>query len=282
MGPFFGLVFDPSLLFFVKATPKQSPYFGPRFGPAKNGVSQTPNSCFFGPTPQANAAWQWFHALRSTFQNTGKQLLLVNMDETSVAAFHGSQLGNVMRCNEGEEEPIQWATRGTRRTCFTHSAFICNNARIQKKLPQLLLVNEHTITIPQYNRLLERRPWNVYIKRVKSAWMNEELTAILVGVLKEHLKDELAQFDIMLFLDAARIHCARRVILACNHHGIRLLLVPAQLTWLLQPCDTHLFVNYKHYMRRRWQEIAITMANGVVDIETLFDIVFDTIETIVN
>ena len=174
------------------------------------------------------------------------------MDETSVAAFHGSQVGNVMRSHQGEEEAIQGATRGTRRTFSTHAAFICNNARIHKKLPQLLLVNERTITIPQYNRLLERRPWNVYINRAKSAWMTEELTSILIGVLKEHLQDELAHFDILLFLDAARIHCSRKVILAYNYHGIRLILIPVRLTWLLQPCDTHLFVIYKGYVRRRW------------------------------
>ena len=46
------------------------PYFGPRFGPPENPFSQTPNVCFFGPTLQANAAWQWFHALLGTFQNT--------------------------------------------------------------------------------------------------------------------------------------------------------------------------------------------------------------------
>ena len=104
----------------------------------------------------------------------------------------------------------------------------------------------------------------------------------MIGVLKEHLQDERARFDIVLFLDAARIHCSRKVILACNYHGIRLILLPAKLTWLLQPCDTHLFVNYKRYMRQRWQEMALTMESGVVDIDTLFDIVFDTIETVVN
>ena len=35
-------------------------------------------------------------------------------------------------------------------------------------------------------------------------------------------------------------------------------------------------------MRQRWQDIALTMENGVVDVHTLFDIVFDAIETIVN
>ena len=35
-------------------------------------------------------------------------------------------------------------------------------------------------------------------------------------------------------------------------------------------------------MRLRWQEIALTLENGVVDIMILFDIVFDTIETIVS
>ena len=204
------------------------------------------------------------------------------MDETSVAAFHGCQNGNVMMYNKADEEPIQWATRGKRRTCFTHCAFICNNLQAQKKLPQLLLVNEHTVTIPQYESLLARRPWNVYIKRLKSAWNTEEITAVLVGVLKEHLQEFLAEYEIILFMDAARVHCGRKVILASNRHGIGLLILPAKLTWLLQPCDTHLFVVYKRYMRQRWQEVAQLEDDGVVNIDTLFDIVFETIDTIMN
>ena len=47
-------------------------------------------SCFFF-APEAHAIWQWYHAVRDTFQASPKRLLHVNMDETSVAAFHGNQ-----------------------------------------------------------------------------------------------------------------------------------------------------------------------------------------------
>ena len=207
---------------------------------------------------------------------------MVNMDETSVAVFYGNQKGNVMAFAPDAEEPVQWATRGQMRTCFTHCACICNDARVQKKLPQLFLVSERMLTVSQYTVLLQRCPPYVYIKRQKSAWNTEDITAVLVGVLKEHLRDELAEFDVILFMDAAKIHCGRKVFLACNRHNIPLLIIPAKLTWLLQMCDTHLFVHYKRHIRQRWQECAQHHDEGRVDIQALFDIVFDTIEHVMN
>ena len=212
------------------------------------------------------------------------------MDETSVASFYGTSRGNVMNMSPGplagvepfaDAEAIQWASRAKRRTCFTHCAFICNVASVQKKLPQLVIVNEK-VRLPDYNAILQRRPENVYIKRQKSAWNNEEIMVALVAVLKEHLLDEFAHYEVVLFLDAAKCHTVPRVVSACNRHGILLIILPAKLTWLVQPCDTHLFGIYKSYMRVRWQEIAAVAENGEVDLQALFTIIFDTIENVIN
>ena len=179
------------------------------------------------------------------------------------------------------DEPIQWASRAKRRTCFTHCAFICSEPRVQRKLPQLVLVNEK-VNLADYNAIVAQSPENVYVKRQASAWNNEDLMVTLIGVLKEHLVTELEQYEVVLFLDCAKCHLARRVALACNRHNIRLIILPAKLTWLLQPCDTHLFSIYKNYMRVRWREIAALKENGEVDLLSLFTIIFDTIENVIN
>ena len=51
--------------------------------------------------PQANAVWRWYRALLRVVP-AGKRVLRINMDETSVAAFHGHEAGNI----------TQWRKRG--------------------------------------------------------------------------------------------------------------------------------------------------------------------------
>ena len=45
----------------------------------------------------------------------------------------------------------------------------------------------------------------------------------------------------VLLMDCARQHIHRSVFDAAARQGVRLVLIPAKLTWLLQPCDAHVF-----------------------------------------
>ena len=225
--------------------------------------------------------WQWHQALRKTC-DPSKPVLLINMDETSVAAFHGVQKGTVSKVPKDEQEPIQWASRQTRRTCFTHAAFICDNARVQKKLPQLILASNKVMNEQVYNAIVARAPPNVFVKRENSAWMTVELTNTLIRVLAFHISDELRTHEVILIMDAARIHVHRTIWLTCNRLGIKLMIVPARMTWLLQPADVHTFAIYKAHMRRCWQDMMAARDDGVLDLKDLFMIVFDTIENVLE
>ena len=46
----------------------------------------------------------------------------------------------------------------------------------------------------------------------------------------------------------AKLHLAVRVLQACRRNGVHFLLIPAQMTWLLQPCDTREFSLYKAFI----------------------------------
>ena len=53
----------------------------------------------------------------------------------------------------------------------------------------------------------------------------------------------------VLVMDACRLHLHRSLAEACLREGVWLVIVPARLTWLLQPLDTHAFQPYKHFLR---------------------------------
>ena len=116
------------------------------------------------------------------------------MDETSGAASHASIRGNLLKKRKSGGEPVQYADRQKRRTCFAHALFICDNPRVQRKLPQLILGNEHILTNANDNAIVARRPANVYVKASKSAWMNAEMLKIFIDALAVRIRDELRQY----------------------------------------------------------------------------------------
>mgnify|MGYP002044654245 CR=1 FL=1 len=225
--------------------------------------------------------WQWYHATRSKM-SASKPLLLINMDETAVCSFQGDFRGNVVAQRKGDSEPVQPYNRGRRRLHLTYACFICNSLRVQKKLPQVILMNEHACTASEYQRILAETPPHIYVKKRKSAWMNEETMCVLVRLLHAHLRDELPHYQVVLFLDAFRGHIHYNVQLQCNRLGIVLIIIPANLTWLLQPCDTHVFSIFKKYMRQLWARMTDLAPNGFIDIVAMVRLLFETITHIVQ
>lgn len=67
-------------------------------------------------------------------------------------------------------------------------------------------------------------------------------------------------------MDCARQHLHQSVFTAAKRAGLRIVLIPAKLTWLLQPCDTHVFLRYKKQLRRFYQEERARNRDGRVSV----------------
>ena len=76
----------------------------------------------------------------------------------------------------------------------------------------------------------------------------------IIKLLGRLLAPHLAGLQPVLSMDCAKIHLHRSVVRACASAGIWYCLVPAKLTWLLQPCDTHLFARYKRHLKAAFYE----------------------------
>ena len=57
-----------------------------------------------------------------------------------------------------------------------------------------------------------------------------------------------------LIFDAVPLHLADQVMGELATAGIWYLVIPARLTWLLQPLDTHAFAKCKRYLKTRFQD----------------------------
>ena len=140
---------------------------------------------------------------------------------------------------------MQDVSRHKLRGCFTHIAMICDDASLQPRLPQIFLGNEHIF--PQ--RVIETTrpdlPKNILVWRRKSAWVTKATMVEVVHALAAALGPELAARRVMLLLDACKIHMGAGFLRACASRGILVHYVPAKLTWLMQPLDTHAFARFK-------------------------------------
>ena len=218
-----------------------APKLGPLFGPRVNKI-------------QAHAVWQWYNFCAARVPS-GKAPLRINVDETPVCLFQGGGKGTIVfnkRKDPPAMEPHENASRAKRRACLTHVAFICDRPDIQPLLPQVLIGNETTFPKSAFAALQAASPGNVHLVRQKSAWNNKNLMTRIITILALALR-HCAHLQPILLLDACRVHIPAIVLQRCVANSIWPIIVPAKLTWLLQPCDTHAFQKYKVYLRKAYQ-----------------------------
>ena len=192
------------------------------------------------------------------------------MDETSICLWQGDAKGTVIfnrrKRPRWEEEPVQRLKKASKRTCLTHIAFICDRADVQPLLPQVIVGNCATFPARDWAALLAATPANVYLVRQKSAWSNAQLLARVINVLAEALRPFLGEAQPVLLMDACRLHLHSDVLQACWRHGLWAVCVPARLTWLLQPCDTHAFQGYKRCLKDAYLRARAAAGGGQVSI----------------
>ena len=234
---------------------------------------------------EAFASWQWVNYLINKV-SAGKKPLLINMDETAVCLFQGTGRGTIIagkKRKRGRGEPVQLVNRATRRTYLTHVAFICDQPLYQKYMPQIVIGNEHTLLVRDMPELQRNRPSHFTLIRQKSAWNNTQLMCTIVDKLWMALAPFAAKVQPILLMDAAKLHWAIAVMNKCKRRGIWPLPVPAKLTWLLQPCDTHMFQVYKLHLRKAYQRRREeAMTGGALPVKQLLDCVYETSEHVVE
>ena len=132
--------------------------------------------------------WQWFHFLLGQVP-PGRPVLRLNLDETSVRFWYEPRLG--LRRPTGQAPRVSFArqaSRGQLRRAFSHIAIICDDASLQPHLPQVLLVNERTVTAEQHRRWTSLSGCNAKLWRGKSAWINDKIFAKVVRELGKVLR----------------------------------------------------------------------------------------------
>ena len=91
----------------------------------------------------------------------------------------------------------------------------------------------------------------------------------ILRLLSRALKPFSHRFQPVLMWDAAKSHIRPDVLACAGKLGIWTIIVPAKVTWLLQPADTHCFARYKAFLRRKYLECSASASDGHVSTDDI-------------
>ena len=194
------------------------------------------------------AYFQWANYLCDKAAEAGKLPLHVNLDETPVPICFTHLKGNVVRTRQ-KCAPRQEATRQATRLYFTLVAIICTEPALQPLLPQVLVIGDKALRRQDEAAIRATLPHNVYLLRKRSGWNNTAIQAEIVTLTKTVLQPYLDRYQVLWFSDACKAHMAKEVLGALKEAGFWHCIIPASLTWLLQPLDVLTFVQFKRWLK---------------------------------
>jgi len=169
-------------------------------------------------------------------------------------------------------------SRGT----LTHIAFICDDPGLQPRLPQIIVGNEHTLSKADLLAAQTFVPQNVYLIRSKSSWADAPLFAASLrwlGKATAHLK---STHRVVVVLDCCGVHLHHVVRSEARRGQMYLCFVPAGMTWLLQPCDTHVFRRYKSTLRNLFSRQQVLMKTHALGTDTLIKSICESIRMVLQ
>lgn len=222
--------------------------------------------------------WQWAAYLNDEVRANSKIPLLINIDESPMPLMYGDAVGNIERRTKkrnADREPRRAATRNDTRVHYTFIAMICNIPWIQELLPQILIVPARALPESSWLTVASRLPQNVYLLRNNTMWVSSKIWVVVLRLLRKSLKRLRIQrtYKVILFADAFGGHITVASMQAMKKYRFWFVLLPAGLTWLMQPLDVQAFVQVKRFLKARFMSLESATDPVRIVVQALLDCV---------
>lgn len=236
-------------------------------------------------TMKAQAMWQWAHWL--TLQvPPSKEALRINMDETCVRLHMAGKLGHLsieaIKQKKWADPLGQSVTLAQQRASCTLVALITDCPAAQPHLPQMILIGKNSLTAQQKAEIESELPEHIILYMGKNGWMNNNVFEALV----KHVARQLAPFQnthqIVFSMDTYPCHLSKESLSCLGQHGMWPHLVPAKMTWALQPLDVHAFAKFKTHLGSTWQRMQLSSASpSKLQWPTMIRAVTETVQQVI-
>ena len=151
-------------------------------------------------------------------------------------------------------------TKGELRCNITQLVFICDDDGVQQALPTILLISKKAFSDATFHRMQASLPPHIHLWRQPRAWVTGKTMAAACRLLASALEPWRPHAEVIFSADTYRGHLTQGVWRAMARNRFAYMLIPAKLTWGLQPCDTHVFAGYKRQLLEEQQLWRITQA----------------------
>ena len=230
---------------------------------------------------QAATSWTIFNLASKTAQNSGCPTLHINVDETSISRTIGDPKGVVLTPRRyGAQKVVE--EKNPNRGTLTFVAMICDNPSLQPRLPQFIVGNEHILRVQDMRHMAASLPTNVFLVRRKSCWIDHVFFCSILELLRGAVSKIDPRIQIVMLLDASPVHTHDLVLKTAKRTRIRICFLPASSTWLLQPCDTHLFRKLKAGLARLFRSYMLRNLRTSVPMIELLQMIVTLIRTVLQ
>ena len=159
---------------------------------------------------------------------------------------------------------------------------ICDDEDLQPHIPQILFINKRQISQAEFDSLVGSWLPNVTAYRVDNPWMSCEKMKMVLKSLCDAVAMHSADRRIVLSSDCHRSHISLSTWQSASALNIFYYIIPAKMTWALQPCDTHLFAQFKHSLAINCQREDVRRRDNPWSITNLLQALNRTVDEIVN
>ena len=179
-------------------------------------------------------------------------VVVINMDETMLTSVKIQKLGNstLSRDAAGRSQAVVRKMRPLKRTSLIAS--VCTAADIQQYLPQVRLISYGKSEGMPTQRVRQAYADAMYPQQAyhgTTGWATAKILKTWLRDLVNAVRRRKPNCIIVLIVDDAPSHIAEEFLRACRVHHVRLVILPAKMTWSLQPLDTHVFSQLKRKIR---------------------------------
>jgi hypothetical protein len=192
----------------------------------------------------------------------GRRVVYLNLDETclrlrpSVGAGHvADEARRLLRSAGGLRRPT---TKRLERGTVSQIVVISADPDVQRALPTILVVSAAAMPLALWRRLLHRLPDGVLLLRETTAWTTAASMCRITRLLAQILRPWSHTCFFILTADTYRAHISPSVWNATCRAGFGYMMIPARMTWALQPLDTHAFARYKRSLAAECQAVALS------------------------
>ncbi|CAJ1417449.1 unnamed protein product [Effrenium voratum] len=228
-------------------------------------------------------AFAYFRWVNGALAQSDKAPLIINMDEASLAFHLTGVVGTVLKASRlSRLQPGDRAKLSARRGALTHIASICNDPAFNDVLPQILLGNTRQFILGTLQTAQAEAPANVYLWREKSSWNNTRLMQKYIQLLCHLLGGALQERTVYLVVDMAACRTHPSVHSCALEKGLRMILVPAGMTGVLQPLDVYVFRQFRSKIQELWLECKENAKDGEVTLLLWLRVVCGAIQSIIS